>query len=397
MKSARWWIGLAWIALPWAAWSQEIPREPVQQIIEAEPVITELVEEPAQSISFAGEYLFWWIRDSNFPPLATTGSVADLRPGALGMPGTVLLYGSPETEHEGRSGGRFTLTRWAGSTGWEASYLFLGSRSIGFLGFSGGDIVLARPFVNTMVGEDASIIAFPGTSRGFIDIAASSSMQGAEASFLINGRAGESFRLDGLVGFRFLNLEEDLRIDEVTNTLPTAPRLPSSQIRVTDQFEASNNFYGAQLGVRAAGQFRRLDLKVTGKLGLGVTHEVTDIRGFTVIVPPVGATTTSAAGLLALASNSGRDTRGAFAVVPEVGVNLGFQITENFRLFGGYTFLYWSRVVRPGDQVDRTLNPNLIPTSATFGLAGGPARPARTGAETDFWAQGISAGLEFRY
>ena len=54
---------------------------------------------------------------------------------------------------------------------------------------------------------------------------------------------------------------------------------------------------------------------------------------------------------------------------------LGFvaYMTVGFSfMFGGYSFMYWSNVVRPGDQIDRNLNPNLIPTSATFG---GPATP----------------------
>src|SRR5207244_361036 len=107
--------------------------------------------------------------------------------------------------------------------------------------------------------------------------------------------------------------------------------------------------------------------------------------------------TVTNAGLLALATNSGRHARDDFAVLPEIGVNFGFQITDRLQAFVGYTYMYWSNVVRPGDQVDLGLNPNLIPTSATFNTAGGPARPAFSFRDTDFWAQGINVGMEFRY
>ena len=92
-----------------------------------------------------------------------------------------------------------------------------------------------------------------------------------------------------------------------------------------------------------------------------------------------------------------RATRDAFAVVPEVGVNVGYQITESLRLFAGYSFIGWSDVARPGDQIDVGLNPNLIPTSATFGAPGGPPRPALAVQRTDFWAQGVNFGVEWRY
>jgi len=103
------------------------------------------------------------------------------------------------------------------------------------------------------------------------------------------------------------------------------------------------------------------------------------------------------AGLLALATNSGRSSRNDFAIVPEISANLGLRITERLTLFGGYSFMYWSSVVRPGDQIDRRLNPNLIPTSGTFGGPAIPALPAVPFRTTDYWAQGMMWGLEFRY
>ena len=83
-------------------------------------------------------------------------------------------------------------------------------------------------------------------------------------------------------------------------------------------------------------------------------------------------------------------------MVPEVGVNLGVRVTQRLTLTGGYTFLYWSDVARPADQIDRNLNPNLIPTSNTFG-GGGPQRPAPGIRSNDFYAHGLTVGLIFRY
>ena len=99
----------------------------------------------------------------------------------------------------------------------------------------------------------------------------------------------------------------------------------------------------------------------------------------------------------ALSTNSGRESRNAFAVVPEIGAKIGLRINEHLSIFGGYNYLYWSNVARPGAQIDRNLNPNLIRTSATFGAGADPARPTRTFRTDDYWAHGMIWGAELRY
>ena len=71
-------------------------------------------------------------------------------------------------------------------------------------------------------------------------------------------------------------------------------------------------------------------------------------------------------------------------------------ITSHWRAFVGYDFMYWSQVVRPGNQVDRNIN---LSQSAVFGSGAltGPAYPMPLFNRSDFWAQGLNAGLEFRF
>jgi hypothetical protein len=126
------------------------------------------------------------------------------------------------------------------------------------------------------------------------------------------------------------------------------------------------------------------------KVALGPTQQMVNIQGSTL----VNGTTRLEGGLLALSSNIGHYSRDVFTVVPEVGLNLGYQLTDHLRLFVGYNFLYWSSVVRPGNTVQRAINPNLLPGSTVMG---GPDRPAFAFRGSDFWAQGVSFGLEFRY
>jgi hypothetical protein len=102
--------------------------------------------------------------------------------------------------------------------------------------------------------------------------------------------------------------------------------------------------------------------------------------------------------LLAQPTNSGHLSKNHFAVLPEIGIKVGYQVTDNVRVYVGWDFLYASSVVRPGDQIDRSVNTNQLLTIAGPGSVGnGPARPAPTFKPTDFWAFGVNAGLEWRF
>jgi hypothetical protein len=69
-----------------------------------------------------------------------------------------------------------------------------------------------------------------------------------------------------------------------------------------------------------------------------------------------------------------------------VGVNVGYRFTDWLRGSVGYTFLYWADPLRAAGQVDRIVN-----------LQQPAARPGIPFATDAFWAQGLSAGLEFRW
>ena len=120
-----------------------------------------------------------------------------------------------------------------------------------------------------------------------------------------------------------------------------------------------------------------------------------DDGGATFLDLPTGIVQRQPGGLLALpGSNIGRFSKDRFAVVPEVGLNLGYQVTESVRAFVGYDFLYLSDVVRAGNQIDTRVNTNQLQRPM---VAGGPTAPAFTFNGSDFWAQGLNFGLEFRY
>ena len=88
-----------------------------------------------------------------------------------------------------------------------------------------------------------------------------------------------------------------------------------------------------------------------------------------------------------------------FGVVPEIGLTAGWRLTPSLSLVAGYTFLYMNTIARPGNQIDRTINPTGIPSFSGEPPASlaGPARPAFTFNGSDFWAQGLNVGLTFSF
>ncbi|MCI0681456.1 MAG: BBP7 family outer membrane beta-barrel protein [Gemmataceae bacterium] len=382
---------------PWGRNLEETSEAAAPSTDEAAAVIH--AEEPAQHRwRFLGDYLLMFTKNDRIPPLLTTGPTSDPRPGAVGRQFTRILYGDA-IDFEERHGGRFTVVMALGTADeWSlaASYFLLGARDVGPTRASPGSPILARPFFDAVNRrEDSSLVSFPGTAIGSIAVDADSFLQGAELNLQHVLRNGERCHVTVFAGLRYLDLDEELSIAESTALAPAAGPLAGRRVSVLDRFEADNDFFGGQVGAGIDLHYKRFTFQVMSKVALGNVRETILVRGRTIIdTTPV---TDEPAGLFALATNSGRCSRDSFAVVPEVSAKLGLRISERLTVFGGYTFLYWSDVVRPGEQIDRNLNPNLIPTSASFGGPATPRQPVMAFRTSDYWAQGMIWGFEFRY
>jgi hypothetical protein len=223
-----------------------------------------------------------------------------------------------------------------------------------------------------------------------------SNLLGIGGNFIKNVCCDPCGRCDLTLGYRYLNLRDDLIIRENLTSLAGAQTVPvGTTFQIEDRFRTSNNMHVVTMGFQKERRWSHWYVGVKANVGLGVNHIVTDISGSTIITQPGGAPVTYSGGLLTQDSNIGRYTTNRFVVVPEVGLKLGCQLTEHARAYVGYNFLYASTVARAGDQIDLRVNPNQIAPSR--GLNGGPAVPAYTNNRTDFWAQGFNVGLEFRF
>jgi hypothetical protein len=257
-----------------------------------------------------------------------------------------------------------------------------------------GSQILTRPFFNVLNGEqDAEFLAgdLLGGRAGGIDIAYLQRIMGAEGNCKHVFAVNNCMRFSGLAGLRFLAVDESLDIATFGSDLPEDPPvLDGTTDRVTEFFATRNRFYGAQIGGVAEVLLGNLLLSVNGKLGLGACHQRVKIGGRTVSTDQdTGVVTTTQSGLLAQTSNSGDFSSVGFAYVPEVSFSAGYYCTENILLKVGYNFLYISDVARPGDHIDTSIDPSPGP---------GLLQPAFPGVQkTNFWAQGLTVGIELRY
>jgi hypothetical protein len=146
---------------------------------------------------------------------------------------------------------------------------------------------------------------------------------------------------DLLGGFRFLSLDEGLNVfGRQANAI------------TFDGLGAHNRFYGGQLGAEIEFHYDKWFADLWGKAALGGDFQ--DVR-----------------------LGRGELHRTAFAVVPEVGVNTGYQLTNTIRLSVGYTFFYLSDAARPGNQLP-SARPPVVQSGA-------------------FWGQGLNFGVTFRF
>jgi len=346
------------------------------------------------------------------PPLVTTSNpstTARANAGVLGRPTTSVLFGGDDILDGSRDGFRIRFGWWLAAWplwGIEGEYVGLGQETESFFRQSTGTPILARPFFNALTGaQDSELVAFPSVIGGSIAVDATSQLDGAAVrlrrqlccsdgcgySFLACQTVPTSSRLDGTIGYRFWDLSESLQMQERLTSQITAD--PGSFV-ITDRFDTQNLFNGAELGVLWQGRRGWWSLDMLMRLGIGNMHQTVTIGGTTATTIN-GTTTNSTGGLLAQRTNIGTYDQNRFTMVPELGATVGYQMTRRLRATFGYSMVYIGNVVRPGDQVDLDVNPNLLPPENVPFT--GPLRPQFDFVETDYWVQGLSFGGEFRW
>jgi Putative beta barrel porin-7 (BBP7) len=282
--------------------------------------------------------------------------------------------------------------------GIQGNFFFLGDDSDGLTAGGNGLPVVSRPFTNGNTGlQDVELVSFPNVLSGTVTARANTSVIGGGPSFVRNLCCGPCGRLDLLLGYTYLGIEDEVTIRENLTSLPGQTNVaPGTRFLIEDRFRTTNDFHGALVGVQGERRFSNCYVGYNASIAFGVNRQVTTISGSTTIIPPDGTPTTLPGGLLTQRSNIGRYSRDEFAVLPQFGLRLGCQLTERLRAYVGYDVAYLSNVARAGDQIDLRVNPTQIPSLGSPAVTG-PAVPAFPNRQTDFFMHGVRVGVELRF
>ena len=346
--------------------------------------------------SVSAEALFAWFKSSPTPVPIITDSYVD-------APGVNVFLGGGSVDTNPNAGFKLTgAYRIDSRLGVELSGFYIPTRrtssSVSSTG-EPGSIDLLLPFFDVTINqENVTEISFWPEYRGSAQATLSNNLGGGELNATWAMPPSDGWRVDLLGGVRFLQLRESYAI---TTSSPYNPPNPVDIWNTTDAFDARNRFLGVQVGARAAYDQGPWVSSVSGKLALGSMQQRVSVNGYleTNDYNNYGATQTYSGGYFALPTNSGDHSRNTFAVVPEIGLNVGYRLTPQATVFVGYSFLYMSSVARPGEQIDRNINPTQ---TASYGndppvTPVGPAQPTFSFHTTDFWAQTLSIGLAYRF
>jgi len=387
-----------------------------------DPLKTPLSERPLQAFASAApvsdmrrfyggvDYLLWQVKGAPLSvPLVSSGPIATTHHGLVGAPAdngadSTILYGAPYEPAKGGndtqdfkmfSGARITAGYWlddARRFAIEGSGFKLQTRTAGYSvrGDSSGNPVLGFPVYNNVpysigdltifAGEDSLPPSLPddplrvranGVIVGGMSITNKLKFWGADASGVFNIHRSRWWELSGVVGFRYLNLSEDFYLTgDITGI--SGPYEGQGGV-VWDNFQTKNRFYGALIGMRNKFLWGPWSLDLATSVALGASkQEISISGGFTSINFASGA---GPEGVFAQPANEGTYGSTRFAFVPEVRAKVGYDITPAITLTAGYDFIYYSNVVRPGDQINREL-----PKGQTFEQAQAPpslTSPAR--------------------
>jgi hypothetical protein len=284
----------------------------------------------------------------------------------------------------------------------DTSFFYVGNRSTSSSVSSSGQLGstdLLVPFYNVVRNrEDVTEVSLAPFYAGTAQTELTNSMMGAEVNLGWPLSASKPWDIGLFGGFRWWQLKEKYSI---TTSSPNIAPQPADIWITSESFAATNNFYGGQVGARASWTQDAWMFNGALQVALGGMVQSVDVNGSldTNDFSATGAMQTFPGAYFALPSNIGNHSRTAFAAIPELKLSVGYRFIPNAMVSVGYDVLYASSVARPGNQLNRNVNPaqSLSYTGDLPIIPAGPMQPTFSFNSSSFWAQAISIALDVRF
>ncbi|MCW8132293.1 MAG: BBP7 family outer membrane beta-barrel protein [Planctomycetota bacterium] len=361
-----------------------------------------------------------WYSPSKNKPIVTTGNinVGLTENGALGQPGTSVLFGDDDTEFGLHGGAQFKLQAWVDSSrtwGFRAGGFVLSEGDEKFTTSSDGSAVRGLTYISQSVflgTPDAGTEHAFNISGSFLNvffrgpsdlsITNRTQMWGTELAAMHRMLDNEKYTLDLSFGFRHLQLEESFKLEAsyirrrhffAGNTITTV--LFRNQASLRDKYETETNFYGGQFGADFRLNLGRFAFSALPRVGLGVSNHHAHLSGHATLTDTFTGTVlaTDNSGMYIHRGISGDHTEADFAVVPELETRLDIRLHKNLLFNVGGFVRYWSSVARASDQLSRKLDRRGATWSFDYDATAPLVSPKFGMQTTGLLAYGATAGF----
>lgn len=189
------------------------------------------------------------------------------------------------------------------------------------------------------------------------------------------------FRWDAIYGYRHFGVDERLSISSALSPSTGA-------INAVDTYSTRNDFNGFDFGFIYERDCGRWGWELLSRMAIGVNQQRLRING----EGNLGG------GVFAQYTNIGEYEHSHFAVIPEINLNASYNLTCNVRARMGYSFMWISNVVRPGQQIDTQVDGRFFDVTQPRPLNSPLAFFPRDKFDTEsLWLQGLNFGLEYWY
>lgn len=341
----------------------------------------------------------WWVKADlllgfrkgrSYPPLVTTDPANEDSQTAGVLPDATILYDGNNDNTQMRAGLDFEFGTYLNdcqNIGFGGRYFFFGGDEGNFSTNSGVQAIIAVPVFDVgLPGNTSLLLAHPdigGVARtGSVDIRASNEIHGFDVSAKVLYCRNNCGKVEFVTGWHTSSVNDFFQMTMQSG----AEDLGANQDFVLiDRFNTENQFNGVILGILTEHQICCMTLRGKARVSVGNMHQVVNISGSTSVNGVVDPT--QPGGLFSAQSNIGNFSQDQFAAVTEAGLSIGYYITPRTQFTVGYNLMYWSNVVRPGEQIDPVVdNANNPPTRPTFQFN-----------TTSFWVQSVTLGLNCEF
>lgn len=408
---------------PEATWDAEVSPEPVIESysFDESPLIEDsYLPEPIDVGEYApngprwcdgywveADFLLWWRKGRRFPPLVTRVVPAFPSPtnpavaNSLTTDEAPVVFGGGPIEEHVQPGGRLDFGLWIDARrhfGMGARFAAVGDSPVSFTDSSDGTVVgIGRPFFDTFANLNNALIVAGGdndpmrtnASSGRISIDTNSEMLAGDVYYRLLLHQNGRMRTDIIFGYQFGRIDENLNVSAFTSN----PLIGSWEHR--DTFAVENEYHGGHFGLQGDFRYGRWGLEMLAKFAFGNMHQTVQIEGVGEF-RDLGGNPFPTSGLLAQAStNAGTHIQDRFSFMEDVKVAIAYWPSSRFKISAGYSLMYWSSVVRPGEHIDYGVDGRILldPTNPPANAV----RPAFSFRPVGFFIHGMNLSMEYRF